>query len=321
MAAVTNTVQTYGQKGIREDLSDVIYNIDPTSTPFMSNAGRESADNTLFEWQIDDLAAPDNTNAQIEGDDLTAFDAASPTDRLGNYTQISRKSVIVAGTVEAVKRAGRKSEMAYQTAKRGKELKRDMEQILVGTNQGGSAASGTTARKTASVLAFIKTNVNLDTTSGANPVYTSVPTTGRTDSSATRALSEDLVKDVLQQGFTNGADFDMLMVDAKNKQVVSGFSGIATKTYQMTSAKKAAIIGAADIYVSDFGVLTVAPSRYIRHRDALLLDFEYISVAYLRPFRRDDLAKTGDATKAMLLVEYGLKVKHEKALGGVFDLA
>ena len=319
MAIVTNTVTTHDIKGIREDLSDIIYNISPTDTPFMSNAARGSDDNTLFEWQTDALAAADNTNAQLEADDVATYDAITPTVRLGNYMQISRKTAVIGGTTEAVKKAGRKSEKSYQLAKKGKELKLDMEKILVGTNQGASAGSDTTKRYTGSVLAFITSNVN-KAADGVNPVYTTLPSATRTDGT-TRPFTESLLMDVLEQGYTAGADFDMLMVGAKNKQVASRFNGIATKTYQMTSAKKAAIIGAADVYVSDFGVLTVVPNRLMRATDAFLFDFEYIEVTYLRPFKTVDLAKTGDAEKTMLIVEYGLKVKTEKALGLVADLS
>lgn len=319
MSKVANTVTTYDIKGIREDLSDIITNISPTETPFMSNAAKGSEDSTFFEWQTDSLAAADNTNAQLEADDITTYDAITPTVRLGNYMQISRKTAVVGGTTEAVKKAGRKSEMSYQLAKKGKELKRDMEKILVGTNQGAAAGNDTTIRYTASALAYVKTNVN-KASDGANPTYTTLPSGTRTDGTP-RPFTESLLKDVLQQGFTAGADFDMLMVDGSQKQVVSTFTGIATKTYQMNNAKKAAIIGAADVYVSDFGVLTVVPNRFQRHRDAFLFDFEYVELAYLRPFRTEELAKTGDATKQMILVEYGLKIRAENALGIVADLS
>lgn len=319
MAVITHTVTTNSIKGIREDLSDVIYNISPTETPFMANASRGSETNTFFEWQTDALEAADNTNAQLEADDITTYDAITPTVRLGNYMQISRKTVVIGGTTEAVKKAGRKSEKSYQIAKKGKELKRDMEKILIGTNQGAAAGNDTTIRYTGTVLAFVKSNVN-KAADGSNPTYTTLPSGTRTDGTA-RPFTETLLKDVLAQGYTAGADFDMLMVDATNKQTVSGFNGIATKTYQMTNAKKAAIIGAADVYVSDFGVITVVPNRFQRHQDAFLFDFEYIEVAYLRPFFTEDLAKTGDASKTMMLVEYGLKVHAENALGIVADLS
>src|SRR5690348_22766 len=170
MAKIANTFNTYETVGRREELSDAIYMISPEETPFMSNAGRGKVNNTFFEYQQDSLATPDNTNAQLEGDDQTTFDAVTPTVRPGNYVQISRKSVIISGTQEATDKAGRKSEKAYQLAKKSAELKRDMETILL-SNQGAVAGATATARKTAGLPAWVKTNVDLGAT-GVNPVYT-----------------------------------------------------------------------------------------------------------------------------------------------------
>lgn len=318
MSAIANTFQTYDAKGIREDLSDIIYNISPTETPFMANAGRGKASNTLFEWQTDSLANTNTSNAQLEGDDVSSFDAVSPTVRLGNYTQISRKTVVIAGTEEVVNKAGRKSELAYQLAKKGKELKRDMEAICL-ANQGAAAGNDTTARVTGSILAFIKTNVNL-AGDGANPTYTTTPTGTRTDGTV-RPVTETILKDVIQQGWTNGANFSTYMVPGVVKQEVSGFAGIATKTYFQSAKDVMPIIGAADVYVSDFGTLSIVPNRFMRTRDGLLFDWEFVSVDFLRPFKQVPLAKTGDAEKRMLIVEYGVRVKNEKALGITADIS
>lgn len=317
MTPITNTVRTYSLVGIREDLSDVIYNIDPTETPFMAGAGRGTADNTLFEWQTDALAAASTTNRHVEGADITAFDAITATVRLKNYTQISRKTLIVSGTSDKVKKAGRKTELAYQIAKLGKEIKRDMEANLL-DNVAASAGTLTTARATGSLLAFVKTNTNRGG-SGTDPVYTDTPNATRGDGTQ-RTFLESHLKDVIAKCWTAGAEPKVVMVGAFNKQVASGFAGVATKTYQQTNAAKSVIVGAADIYVSDFGQLTIVPNRFQRARDAHVLDFEHVSVDYLRPFQTVELAKTGDAEKRLMLAEYGLKVNNEKALGLVADL-
>lgn len=316
---IANTFQTYQAKGIRENLADVIYNISPTDTPFMSNAGRGSAESTLFEWQTDALAAAVTNNQQVEGDDIVAFDAVTPTVRLGNYCQISRKTAIIAGTEEAVKKAGRKGELAYQMSKKSAELKRDMESALL-SNVGAAAGAAATARVTGGLLAFIKTNVNLGAT-GVSPVYTNLPTGVRTDGTL-RNFTEVILKDVVQQCWTSGAKVnDMtLMVGAVVKQEISAFAGIATKTFTQTVVEKSKIIGAADIYVSDFGTLTIVPNRFQRARDGFFLDFEYISIQYLRPFKSIVLAKTGDAEKRLIINEYGLQIKSEGALGLAADI-
>jgi hypothetical protein len=318
MAAITNTVQTYGVKGLREQLSDMIYNISPTETPFVSNAARGKVDGTFNEWQLDALAAPNTANQKIEGDDITSFDAIAPTTRVGNYTQISNKTVLVSGTEERVQKAGRKSELGYQVAKKGKEMKRDIEAMLL-QNLGASAGNATTARVTGSLLAFIKTNTDKGA-SGVDPVYTTAPTGTRTDGTQ-RAFTETILKNVVSLCWTAGGDPSTLMVGAGNKVVASGFAGIATKYKEVKGTSQGVIIGAADVYVHDFGELVIVPNRFQRNRDAFVLDFEFISVDYLRPFNDSPLAKTGDAEKRMLLAEYMLRVKNEAALGLAADLS
>lgn len=318
MAAVTNTFTTGSAKGIREDLANAIYNIAPEDTPFQSNVGRgPKPGNTLFEWQTDDLAAVDTDNAVPEGDDVTSFDQVSPTVRMQNYQQISRKTVVIANTMEAVDTAGRRSEIAYQLAKKGKEMKRDIEAICL-ANQ--AAASGAT-RKTGSLLAFLKTNTDKSSgsTAGVDPDYTTLPDDTRTDGTQ-RDFTEDQLKNVVQKCWTEGANPSILMVGPVNKQRASTFSGIAGIRYNAEGDAPTTIVGAADVYVSDFGNLSIVPNRFQRERDAFVLDPEYAELRYLRPYRQTPLAKTGDAEKRMLITEWGLAVKQEKAHGLIADL-
>lgn len=323
MSQTANTFDTFAAKGIRESLSNVIYNISPEETPFMSNIGRENVKNTYFEWQTDSLAAASTTNAQVEGDDVSSFDSTSATTRVGNYTQISNKTVLISGTLEAVDKAGRRSELAYQLAKRSAEIKRDMESTML-TNQAASAGSAgvsTALRKTGSLLAFLKTNTDKGT-GGADPVYTSSPNATRTDATAAnlRTFTEAILKTVIQKVWAAGGSPKLLMVGPVNKARVSGFAGIAEIRREVTGNRQATIIGAADVYVSDFGSVSVVPNRFQRERDAFVLDPEYASVAFLRPFQTVELAKTGDAEKRLITVEYGLKVNTEAAHGLAADL-
>jgi len=320
MAAITNTYTRFDAKGVREDLSNVIYQISPEETPFMSNIGRENVSNTFFEWQTDDLAAASTTTAQIEGDDITSFTAVTATVRLGNYTQISRKDVIIAGTLEAVDKAGRRSELSYQMAKKSAEIKRDMCSTML-ANQAAAAGSTSSARKSGALLAFLKTNTS-EGTGGGDPSYTTIPDAARTDATTTnlRAFSETLLKDVIQKVWTEGGSPSIVMAGPVNKQNLSKMTGIAGQRFNATGAKPSTIIGAADIYVSDFGNVSIVANRFQRERDVFVLDPEYASVCYLRPFQTVELAKTGDAEKRMLLCEWGLKVKNEKAHGAVYDL-
>jgi hypothetical protein len=318
MAIITNTFQAFQAIGIREELSDIISNVSPTECPFQSNARKGKVGNTLYEWQTDALASASTTNQQIEGDDITSYDAVSPTVRLGNYTQISRKTLIISETEEVVDKAGRKSERSYQIAKKGKELKRDIEADLL-ANKAANAGSTSVARKTGSLLAFLKTNIDKEA-SGVAPVYTSIPTDVWTDSGSPRAFTETILKNVVQQCWTNGAEPKMLMVGAFNKQAASAFAGVVELQSPQAKRGQATIIGAADAYVSDFGVLSVVPNRFQRTSSAFVLDFDYIEISDLRPYKLEPLAKTGDADKAMLIREYGLKVLNEKALGVAVDL-
>lgn len=317
MAIVTNTFTTFDAKGIREDLSNLITNIAPEETPYMSNIGRESISNSLFEYQTDTLAAA-AANKQLEGDDVTSFDAVTATVRLQNYAQISRKTIVLSATEETVNKAGRKSELAYQIAKRSAELKRDQEFTML---NGAVAAAGntTTARGTASLQAYIKTNYDMQT-NGANPSYTTLPNSSRTDGNV-RTFTETILKNVIQQVWTSGGTPKILMTGPVNKQRVSGFSGIASSRFNIDGgARPATIIGAADIYVSDFGNVQVVPNRFQRERDAFVIDPDYAKMTVLRPYQQIELAKTGDAEKRMLIVEWGHKVLAENAHGIAADL-
>jgi len=323
MSQTANTFDIFAAKGIRESLSNVIYNISPEETPFMSNIGRENVKNTYFEWQTDSLAAASTTNAQVEGDDVSSYDSTAATTRIGNYTQVSRKTVLISGTLESVDKAGRRSELAYQLAKRSAELKRDMESTML-TNQAaaaGSAGVSTALRKTGSLLAFLKTNTDKGT-GGVDPSYTTQPNATRTDATDAnlRAFTETILKSVIQKVWAAGGTPKILMVGPVNKQKVSAFAGIAQIRKEAPGNKPGVIIGAADVYVSDFGAVSVVPNRFQRERDAFVLDPEYASVAYLRPFQTVELAKTGDAEKRMIVVEWGLKVNTEAAHGLAADL-
>lgn len=314
MAIVSNTFTTFDAKGIREELSNVIANISPEETPFQSNVGSESISNTFFEWQTDSLAAT-STTPVINGDDVASFDATSATTRLGNYTHIRRRTVIVADNLEAVDKAGRDSELAYQLAKRGKELKRDIEAVLL-ANNARVAGNSSTAPETAGLGAWIATNDSVGT-GGAAP--TGDGTDARTDGTQ-RAFTEAMLKDVMQQTWSAGGNPSVLMVGPFNKQAVSAFTGIAAQRYQAPSDAPTTIIGAADVYLSDFGSVTCVPNRFQRDRDAFVLDPEYASVCYLRPIQQVELAKTGDAEKRMVIAEFGLKVMNEAAHGIIADL-
>jgi hypothetical protein len=311
MALPTNTFTVYEAIGNREDLSDEIYRIDPTDTPFMSGVDTTKASGVKHEWQTQALAAAVSTNAVLEGDDAVT-DAATPTVRIYNYCQISDKVGRVSGTQEAVDHAGRDSEYAYQRMLKGLELKRDMETTLL-TNKPSVAGAAATARELGSIGAWIATND--DSASGGSPSPID-GTDARTDDTQ-RAFTEAQLKNVLQLCWTAGGKPDTIMVGGFNKQVFSTFTGRATPTEDVKSKK---IVASVDAYESDFGKLKVVANRFQRSRDCLVLQMDMWGVSYLRKFVESKLAKTGDSEKFQILSEYTLESRNEKASGGVFDL-
>jgi hypothetical protein len=316
MALPTNTLATYSAIGNREDLSDLIYRIDPTDTPFMTMAEQEKATAVNHEWQTQALAAADGTNAQLEGDDPTTG-ATTPTVRPGNICQISYKVARVSGTQQAVDHAGRDNELAYQEMLKGLELKRDKETVLVGTNQAKVTGDATTARKTASVLSWIKSNTSKGTAGGAADPSAADGTGTRTDGTAI-AFTEARFKTVLLSAWNNGGKPTKVMTGAFNKQAFSTFTGRATA---MEDTKSKKIVASVDAYESDFGVLKVVANRFQRSRDVLVLEEDKWAVAYLngRKLVSLPLAKTGDSDRKQILSEYCLVARNEKSSGGVFD--
>ena len=312
------TYQTYTAIGQREDLSDVIYNISPTETPLMSSIGKAKATATYHEWQTDALAAAALGGA-VEGADASSI-TASPTSRIGNRTQIFTKSVAVAGTLEAVDKAGRKSEKAYQLAKVSAELKRNIELTLL-SNQVSAAGNSSTARTMGGLQAWLSTNGDF----GTDGVAGSGGTTARVDGTD-RTFTEALLKTVNAEVYVAGGTPKMLMVNPTHKQTVSAFAGIAAQRYMAPSNEPTTIIGAADVYMSDFGTLSVVPNRFMNSTNAcdetaFIIDPDMLAVAYLRPFQTIELAKTGDSEKTQLLAELTLEVKNEASCGIIADLS
>jgi hypothetical protein len=229
------------------------------------------------------------------------------------------KTIQVSGTLEAVDKAGRKSEKAYQLAKASAEIKRDIETIITANQGQDVGSSGSTARKMGSLLSYIKTNTSKNGTSVTGVDPTTVGVSTRTDGS-TRTFTEAILKDVISKVFVSGGTPSALFVSPALKQVVSGFTGLAAQRYQVPTSGQATILAGADLYQSDFGVLQIVPNRFMRTRDALVLDPEYAALAYLRPFQTNELAKAGDSDKTQILAELTLEVRNEAAHGGAFDL-
>jgi hypothetical protein len=312
MAIATGTLLTFSAIGNREDLIDTIFNIDPVDTPFMGNVGKNKAEAVLHEWQTQALAAA-AANAVLEGDDTATsytFTSATVTVRAVNRCQISRKDVVVSGTQDAVSKAGRTKEIVYQMVLKNKELRRDMEFVVM-NNQAPVTGNSTTARQMRPALSWYSTNVSAGA-GGAN----GTTTTARTDGTQ-RALTEAIVKTQLQAAWTVGGQVDLIMPGPFNKTVISGFTGNNTRTQDTSDGKLSAAI---DVYESDFGTHRVVANRFSRDRDLHLLMTDMWAVSYLRPVKAIDLARIGDNEKGMILAEYTLEARNEKGSALVADL-
>lgn len=323
MSVPANTFQVYTQKNIREDLINAIYNVDPFKTPFLNMAKKDSAKQTNHEWDADSLAAQNLNNAAVEGDDPTAQNL-TPTARMGNYTQISTKTVQISGTTQAVVAAGGSNKMGYQLLKKSKELKRDMEGILT-YNNAKNAGSSSSARIMAGLPCWLQQNTVFQTggtPSGANP---GLAANGWTDGSQTRtynsvkvAVTEAMVKSMLQKVYTASGDCpEYMLVSPTNKQNISAFSGPGTRFIEVEDKTLRTVV---DVYESDFGDVKIVPDIFLANTgDIFAINPNYVRVAYLRPFQTIPLAKTGDSDKKELLVEYTLQMGNEHAHGAIFD--
>jgi hypothetical protein len=286
--------KTYDANAIREDLSDVIYDISPTDTPFLSSiTGKGSVSNTLFEWQTDALAAAVINNYHVEGA-AAGTAATTATTRATNQTQISKKVVEVTGTHESVNNAGKKSEMAHQLAKASKELKRDMEGSLLADNA-AAAGNATTARETRGAAHWITTNVVDAGTSGSHA-----------------AMTEADVLSAAEKVWTQGGEASTILLGATNKKLITAMSGRADAVRSVAD-NNMTIQNSVDVYVSDFGTYNITMDRFCDQDVVYFLDHDMWSVDYLRDFQTVDIAKEGDSEKKMLLVEYGLRCGNEAA--------
>ena len=308
MALETNAFTSYTAVGNVEDVSDIIYNIAPHETPFLSMVERTTAVNKKHEWQKDDLAAPSSDNAHLEGDTYSAA-AITPTVREYNVCQISKKQPRVTGTQQAIKHYGRADEMDYQVTKLGKELRNDIEAAVLSANA-MVVGDATTAPKTAGVETWLETNVSRGA-GGASGGSGAAITDG-----TQRTFTEALLKNVLQSCWQEGGNPDCVLLGGYLKQIFSTFTGNATP---FAKAEDKKIVAAAEIYVGDFQELKVVPSRHVRSRSVLTLQKDMWAVAYLRPIHTEDLAVTGDSKAKEIRAEYSLEARNEASSGIIAD--
>ena len=306
MAQATGTTDTYDLVGLAEDVEDIIFNIAPTETPFLTMAKRKKVSATNHQWQTDDLAAA-AANRAIEGDDST-YATATPTVMLSNYTQIAKKTVMVSGTADAVRKYGRKEEFAYQIAKKGKELKRDIEFALI-QNQVSSAGGSGTARSSAGIeVMIVNRQLGTNNTTGTTPGYAAGVWGAVTDGTAATMVETDLVS-ALDLAWQDGGDPSVVMVNSTLKRRIASFAGASTYagvSVNQGRTSQGVVVGGIDLYISDFGEHKIKLNRYQRTGTVLCLDPEYVSVGFLRPIKFEERAKTGDSTRGEILTEFTL---------------
>ena len=326
MTQPVNTHLTSAAIGNREDLSDAIWDIDPTETPFASNIPRVDATATLHEWQTGSIDGA-TTQAYLEGDDATA-DGSNVTVRLSNQSHIFRKVISVSGTQRAVRSAGRADEYEYQLFQKGRALKTNIEKTLLGT-QGIDTPTGATAtaRQLGGVATWLSDNVVHFGSTSTTPGNGAALTIGNAAVTVTTATQlQDPLNTVIQQVWSAGGDPGIIMVNAATKQRVSQFTGIATLYRDVPADQQGRIVAGADWYTSDFGNHAVVPNRFMPNNNTAgnasvnqmyVLDMDYWAIAELRGMQTEPLAKTGDSDRAMLLCELTLEARNGKASGKV----
>jgi hypothetical protein len=321
MAQPTNTFDSYDAVGNREDLQDKIYMVSPEKTPIVSAIRRFTATQRLHEWQRDTLATPNKDNAVIEGDDRTGT-ALTATARVANTVQLFDKVAVVSGTQQKTKSAGRSNEMKYQVSKKMVELKRDLEASIL-SNNAAVAGDSTTARKSSGLGAMLYSNISSGV-GGSTPSHTSGLASTAPTAGTNRTFTEALLKTVMQSIYTNSGEMPTIIsLTPSHKGVFSGFAGIATNRKEVAKGKQAVIVGGADVYMSDFGELSVVPNYVQANANAnvaFILNPEHAGIAYLGGFKSEALAKTGHTEKELVSVEACLVVTAETAHGKIADL-
>jgi hypothetical protein len=320
MAQPTNLYDRYAiNPSVREDLLDKIWNTDPDEVPVMTAIGRSAAMQTYHEWQRDFLATPNKDNAAIDGNDFSA-QALIPTNRIGNYCQIFVKQPAVSRRANIVRKAGMGNAMSYQKAKLTKELKRDIEAMLLSSNV-AVAGNSTTASKSAGFGAMIFTNVSQGV-GGSTPAHNSGAATVAPTAGTARTFVEQFIKDACALAYSNSGEVpEMVVMSPNHKQIFSTFSGIALNRYQIPANQQAHIIGGADIYMSNFGQLDIVPHYVLVGSPTVyMLNPDYASVAFLDGFRYEEMGKTGDSDKVLITADLTLRLDSEKANAKITDL-
>jgi hypothetical protein len=292
--------------GIREQLSDIISDISPTETPFFTKCGKQSAKNTYTEWQTTTLQDAE-LNAHIEGADSGA--EFNKTERVGNYTQIGKRGFRVSSTVQSVDTAGRDREYAYQALQKGKELKRDLEVALLGT-QGRDAGSGASPRIMCGVGGWISTN-----TAGDATFPTAGDGSGGFTAGTGAAFNQDDFDELLETLWTEGGEPDRVYLRADlMSAAVAALEGNNNQRGNIQATEEK-VVNSMVRYQTPWGLLTFVPDRFMPAGSVYVLESAKWKVATLRGWKQEKLAKTGDSMHGHVVGEHTLISENEAASG------
>ena len=317
MAKVTNAFSTYNAVGNREDLSNAIYNIDPFDTPVMSAIRRRNVKNRLFDWQTEFLPTVNLANAYEEGF-LLVNKPAQPTIRQNNVVQISERDATVSGSQEESDAAGKGSEMAHQMAMSSKVLKNDMESIMCSRQPrvDETSINAPLPRNTEAISHWLGRAKDKNAVVGGavapGTAVTGLPVLA-TDAFAPPTavqLTEQMLGDAMQKAYTNGASPTLWVVPPGPKRTVSTFVGRSTS---QVLVGKTEVVSTVDVIATDFGRVKCIPSRWLPTDVGLLIDPDYIAVAFFRAFRQYLMARVGDAESRMIVVEWGIEMRNSLA--------
>ena len=324
MTQVSGTTDTFDLASLKESLDPVIWDLFPMDTYFQNTVEKENVTNTQHQWLFDSLQAAAN-NKQVEGDDASYATLATAT-RVSNYTQIARKAIILSDTSNAVNVVGQ-NPLGRGVMKAMKEYKRDVEFDLLG-KQGSSAGATGTARASGGVQAWIwGTGADIagntvypsaagtgGNTTGTTPSYASAAVIGQTD--GTTSSSSIVLADITsaaELAWTDGGEPDVILCSSAQKKYIDALSSLATRTVELGRTDPLPISNTANVIVTSFGTFKVIMSRYVARTTTLILSMDKWAMGQLRAPKVIDLAKTGDATKKMIVGEYTLIARNPNA--------
>jgi hypothetical protein len=321
----TYDIGFFGQGGIaasgilnHEDLTDVLTILDSFQTPFFSGAPKLRAKDVVHSWPIDALAAPSSAG-RPDGMDYGSGDAITPPKRLFNMVQTFNRNVTVSDREREANPAGIADIYTYQVTKKFKEIARDFEFTAFRSQRSGSGASATGAESPEPSSGAIM--------AGFQGLFASASIFCTGASAATGFTTGDLV-DLCTNLFVRGGEPDSVWFapDTK-KQFVNAVYGTGTVggLVRNIAADDKRIVANVEVFETPYNqLLAVVTDRFIPMASAsgsgcayFVGDRSMARVAFFRPPQHKQIAKSGDNTKGMILMDATLHIDHPSSWGMV----